>query len=81
MSEVWVYMEGGVPIAVYSSRRSALARVTKGIPLTPAEGRRARALLEADLKPGDKFLVVGNLETEQKDRQIVLVSSERKEDT
>jgi hypothetical protein len=74
--EVWVYMEGSIPLAVLSSRRSALARVTRGIPLTPEEARRSRALLEEELKPGAKFLIVGNLETKQKDRQIVLVHEE-----
>ena len=75
-NEYWVYMEGSAPLAVFDYRRGALARITRGIPLTPDEARKARALLEATLVPGDSFLVVGNLETNQKDRRIVLVSME-----
>ncbi len=74
--EIWVYMEGADPLAVFNSRRDALSRIVQGIPLTPREGRMARWLLEANLTLGHKFQIVGNLETKQKDRQIVLVSME-----
>lgn len=76
-NELWVYMEGSTPVAVFQDRRSAVNRITKGIPLTPNEVRTANSILERPLQAGFKFQIVGTVrdgETEAiKDRQIVLV--------
>lgn len=76
-TEIWVYMEGFTPVAVFQDRRSAVNRITKGIPLTPSEVRTANFILERPLQVGFKFQIVGTVRDGEveaiKDRQIVLV--------